>query len=153
MKCPLCGSKQVHEIRFQNYSAQVACDSCPKIGTYYEFGLQHQVNIGLAPNYEGAVLVLEQDMLDTADSTYTIAVTVHRVGNQSACNFWVRMYNQWLKFIPERVLPITPSPSMLNGEVIRLLQSEKGVSISQDFRWRMALISLQQDAIELEKKE
>lgn len=152
MKCPLCGSKQVHEMRFQNYSAQVACDSCSKLGTYYEFGLQYQVNIGLAPNYEGAVYMLEQDLLDAADSTYTIAVTVHHVGNQSACNCWVRMYNQWLKFIPERVLPFPPSPGMLHGEVIRLLQSSKGIDVSQDFRWRMALIALQSDAIAMSKK-
>lgn len=152
MKCPQCGSENVHEMRFQNREAQVACNECPNHGTYYEFSLDKDLNIGLATQYEGAILYLEHDMMDASDPSYTVAITVHKVGIQSACNFWARYYDQWLKVIPERVMDQDPSSNMLHGEVIRLIQSDKGVKFSQDMRWRMALISLQQHAIAMSQQ-
>ncbi len=149
MKCPRCGSEQVHEMSFVTHVNQIICDSCNQMGSYYEFGIQNDLNIGLATQYDGAVYSIEQDLLDSSDPTSAVAITVHQVGEHSACNFWIREYGQWLKYIPERVRDIPPSPEMLNGEVLRFMQSPKGIRAVQDLRWRLALISLQDDAITL----
>lgn len=144
MQCPICLSQEVQimDLDWQTYLQQVYCSSCEHQGTYYDFGLDKDQNTGLATFCEGAEYSLEHEICDPSDQSSKIAITVHQVGKRSACNTWVMRYGQWLKYQPERVSNIIPSPGLLQGELIRLMLDEEE-KLASDYLVSVAVMGLQ----------
>src|SRR5579859_16705 len=141
MKCPRCESEDVQIMGFQSPQHQVTCNACGNAGTYYQFGLNKTENVDLVTLYDGAVYSAEQELFDASDPGCKVAATVHIVGEQCACNTWVRSYDQWLKFQPERVYHGTPSQGLLQGELIRLMHNdEKREQTERNERLKMGFI-------------
>lgn len=142
MICPNCQSKDVKVMGWQSHEHQVTCDTCKHLGTYYEFGLAEEQNIGLVTQFEGGFYSLEQELYDASDPGSKLAITVHVIGDQSVCNTWIMRYGQWLKMQPERVVDTQPSPGLLQGEIMRLA-TNKGSEIDSNDRLTMAVLLLQ----------
>lgn len=143
MNCPQCGSKDIIVMSLQTHYSQVICNICRATGTYDEFGLLREKNVGLVTTVDGAELYIERSLLEPGDASKRIQITAHRINGISVCNTWICIHRQWLKLLVERTIDAPLSGALLLGEIIRLIQDPvQSEAIRKNKHYEWAVLSL-----------